>query len=193
MKKILTKEEKERIKKRNMLILGIVLVFLLIIAPFGYSFFSNDNIDSGPRIEKRSSRGLDFQRVENFWISEINFYEHAFFYLPEELDDVEVNLSLNINELASQPLYLVSSGGAKNIVAYNLVNPEYVLRVNDACVEGIECEDVDLPVKDCENDNIIIFLESDKKTRIYQENKCVYVEGDIIKGADRLMYYLLIG
>jgi len=192
MRKIKSMADIERIRRRNNIILGVVMIALLVGSTAGYSLMSADSEDENVVEE----RGFKFVRDGGMW--RLGFDEGKFFsfqYLPSEVDEIDVNVSVEFGDYSGQPLYFVNpSEGAGEVL--NVLG-EYLLRYQEACLDsGYEenstnetvCEG-DLPVKDC-NSNLIIF-EAGNETRVYGEGNCVFIEGDFIRGVDAFLYKIL--
>ncbi|MCD4770862.1 hypothetical protein K8R30_00420 [archaeon] len=192
MRKIKSMADIERVRRRNNIILGVVMIALLVGSTAGYSLMSADSEDENVVEE----RGFKFVRDGGMWklgLDEGKFF--SFQYLPSEVDEVDVNVSVEFGNYPGQPLYFVNpSEGAGEIL--NVLG-EYLLRYQEACLDsGYEenstnetvCEG-DLPVKDC-NSNLIIF-EAGNETRVYGEENCVFIEGDFIRGVDAFLYKIL--
>lgn len=189
MKKIQTKEQRERINKQKQVVIGVVLIFLLVFATAGFAIMNAGSQTREERIIK-SYGGFEFLRQDNLWITEKQGRIHGFFYLPEDLKNIKTDFSLNLFNLMNEPLYLVNAETEKNIIVYNLY-PEYILRIQEACLSEEDCLEKNLPIKDCEKDNILVFEKSDDETEIYQTGKCIYIVGDTIKGSDKLIQEIL--
>jgi hypothetical protein len=190
MRKIQTEKEREKEKKKNQIIIGAIMIGLLVFSTLGYSFMSSSNNKSGET--KKTEFGIDFFRENGYWKAVIGDKSIIFRNLPSEVSDVDVDISMNISQYNEQPLYFVNPSLGSSEVLNNIGG--YVLRYQEACdllEENSEenlCEG-DLPVKNCDN-NIIIFREGNK-TKVYQNNNCIYIIGDDIKGADAFLYELL--
>jgi len=180
----------ERARRRNNIILGVVMIALLVGSTAGYSLMSADSENENVVEE----RGFQFVRDGGMWrlaLSDSEFF--SFQYLPSEVSEVDVNVSIEFGDYSGQPLYLVNpSEGAGEVL--NVLG-KYLLRYQEACFGYGEnstnetvCEG-DLPLKDCSS-NLIIF-EAGNETRVYGEENCVFIEGDFIRGVDAFLYKIL--
>ena len=61
----------------------------------------------------------------------------------------------------------------------------YASRIQEACYG--ECER-DFPEKDC-SENLIVFKEMEER-KIYQEEKCIFIEGDLLS-VDAFLYKIM--
>ena len=189
------------------------MIGLLVLSIVGYSFASGDSDED---VSKVVEGGVDFFRQNGLWVAEIDvaLVGHdsgeprvfAFQNLPSEVSDVEVNVSIGLEQYSGQPLYFVNPNEGANEVLSNV--GRYILRYQESClrqdsVGGLELgvwsngdelgnltECVgDLPVKDCDS-NLIIFAEGNV-TKVYQDGGCVFIVGDSLKGTDAFLYKVL--
>ena len=184
MRRINSKYQEDKKRKRNQLILGLTLIFVMFFSVIGYSFqgiVSNDET-----IEKFNYNDFEFTEQNGFWILNKNNINFIFRYNPNEVPEINSELK-NINNYNGKPLYIFSeSTEAESEIRTNLF--QSVERIQNACLE--EC-DKNLPIKTCE-DNFIIIKEGDEK--IVQENNCVFITGkieDLTKLADEFLFKIL--
>lgn len=183
MRKIETLEQKERKEKKKQRVLGGILILVLTMSIAGYAAFSGTDQNSNG---KRTYNGLDFVYDNGFWRTSINEKNLVFYNLPYDLNEINISLNASIDDYYNKPLYLV--GAYPSMIAYDLNG--LVLRMQGACVPGVDCLDENLPVKNCSEDNVLIFIEGNE-SRIYQNENCVYLEGDLQKTSDKYIYNLL--
>jgi len=194
MRKIKSEEDIERVRRRNNIILGTAMIFLLVASTAGFSLMSGDSEDKS----SVSELGFDFVRNNGLWKTVIGSSTDGhdsgepevfgFRYLPSEVADVDVNLSRNIEDYSGEVLYFVNSGEGVSEVLNNL--GKYVLRYQEACLNNSSdsCGE-NLPIKSCD-DNLIIF-EDGNETRVYGNESCVYIVGDSALAADAFLYEVL--
>jgi len=182
MRRIESQVEIDRKKRRNQIVIGIVMIGLLVIAPLGYSLISGDREE----VSDVSEFGIDFVRQNGIWVSSFDGGTFGFQKLPSEVEHVDVNVSLSLGDYASEPLYFVNPGESVPEVLANL--GQYVLRYQEACLDNETCGD-DLPLKDC-GSNLIIF-EGGEDDLVYQNESCVYIVGDAVGGTDAFLYEVL--
>ena len=190
MRKIQTQAKIDRKRKRNNMILGVVLVGLLVLSTIGYSLSGNFSGNN-----KEEFNGYEFEQNGVYWVLGLQEQEFFFQNLPQEVVDVSVFGFYDLNSYFDKVLYFVNfdkSNEAGQEILNNL--GRYVLRWQEACLdlssEEFEC-DSNLPVKTCK-DNLIIFESvSGNATSVRKENSCVYISGDLVKGADAFLYKLL--
>jgi len=104
---------------------------------------------------------------------------------PEAVVDISVESSIAIENYIGQILYMdTKDNGEIEREVFSLLG-RYVTRAPRAC-HG-PCEE-DLPEKDC-SQNIIIWEES-TTNKVYQEQNCIFIEGDVM-AVDAFIYYLM--
>jgi hypothetical protein len=136
-----------------------------------------------------SEMGLDFVRSDGLWKVLIDENVYGFQNLPSEVSNISVDTSVNLNDYSGKALYFVNPGQGASGILNNVRN---ILRYQEACEassdKDIECEG-NLPVKDC-SENLFVFRESNE-TEVYQDDNCIYIVGDSVKGTDAFLYKVL--
>jgi len=191
IRKIRTQEEIAKEKRRNQIIIGVVMIGLLVLSTAGFSLMSSDNEDSEDYVEEN---GYQFYRENGMWNILYGEKVMRFTYLPSEVGNVSTEVvkgSFDIAPYVNEPVYFVDSGQVASEIVVNL--GDYFLRYQEACLDVNETECVgDLPVKDCMS-NLIIYggYEEEGETKVVREGGCVYIYGDPVKGADAFLYKTL--
>ena len=180
MRKIKTKVDLEKKKKKNQLILGIIMVFLLTASTLGYSLMSKDDENDSSKV---TERGLDFYRTNGRWQLNIEGQTFHFQNLPSEIQNIEIEGIYSLSSLAGQPIYFNEANEGISEVLINL--DRYLERYQETCIEGQNCTK-DLPTKNCTS-NILISIPGNS-TRVYREENCIYLSGDYVKAADAFLY-----
>ena len=189
MRKIISKHTENKRKKRNALIIGMILIFIMFFSVIGYSFRGRE--DNG--VKKIDYNGFEFTKQNDFWFTEIGNFQFVFKYNPNEIERIDSKLKY-LENYYEKPLYISSENKDAELEIYRNLDPRFnqiVQRIQPACLDGENCTG-DLPVKTCE-DNFIIIKESNV-SRIIQEENCVFIEGkqeNLIKLADEFLFKLL--
>lgn len=187
MRKITSPEEEARKKKRNQIILGVFLAFIMVASTIGFAIQSgtgnNPSGDvSGNEVEYN---GYKFVNQNGLWVLG-NF---VFRYTPQQVPDINTDVKPASN-YQGKPAYVYSEDdGAEIEIAVNI--GQIAQRVQKACPVGTMCEG-DLPVKTC-SDNFIIIKESNISA-ITQENNCVFIGGqkeELTGIADQFLFKML--
>ena len=187
LKKIRTREEVVKERRRNQIVVGGVLIFLMVVSTLGYSLMDGDN-----EIKNSVNEfGIDFVREGGFWKTQINGEVFGFQYLPSEIGNVSVSGNYDIEDYAGEVLYFVNANEGSSEILNNL--GRYILRYQESCLRQDSdkmtvCEG-DLPLKSCD-DNLIIF-ESGNETMVWKNESCVFIVGDSVRGADAFLYKAL--
>jgi hypothetical protein len=184
MKKIKTREYREKKERRNKTIIGVILAGLMLLSTAGYAFY---NREGGEKIRYNN---VVFERGEDglwhFFIDK----EYSTIYNPKELENISVNTELNLNDYKNKPLYFSYDSKVKSIneILRNL--GRFISRTQKVCTE--ECSE-NLPVKNCSEERIIIIRDGGENV-ITKEENCVYLisnQGESLKVADKFIFRLL--
>ena len=184
LRKIKTQEQLRKKNRRDQLFIGVIMIALLTVSTLGYSLISGDANNGGSA--SKNELGIEFIRENGMWKTTIAEETFAFQNLPSEISNVTTNGSFDFKIYPDKPLYFINPGVGASEILSNI--GRYVLRSQQACLENTTCEG-DFPIKDCDS-NLIIF-EIGNETKVYQDKGCVYISGDVIKGADAFLYKVL--
>ena len=189
MRKIILVEEKKKKESRNKLIIGLVLVAIMVLSTAGYSFFS---------VSKEETKKIEYNGAEfilndaGMWQFKIQNFDFSTQYNPEETENISVIALATINNYIGKPLFFSGEEtAAKQEVARNLLN--FASRMQDVCIEEDKDCDKTLPIKNCSQDNIIIFQE-EKFIDIGEEENCIFISApydEQIRTADSFLFKIL--
>lgn len=190
MRKIQTQAEINRKKKKNQIILGVILIGVMVLSTLGYSI--SDNFGSSKKME---FNGFKFQKNNNYWNLDLSGQQFVFRNLPQNVSDVSVFGFYDLNSYADKTLYFVNLGKSNEAGQEILTNlGRYILRWQEACLDlsssELECS-ADLPVKSCDENLIIFENGANNITKVYKDDNCVHISGDLISGSDAFLYKLL--
>jgi len=188
MKKIISKHKQAKKKKRDQLIISLVMVLILLVSVFGYAF--GGNFSDGEEI---NYGGYEFAEEGGYWYVEISGYEFSFRYSPEEIETIGSGLHF-LEDYYEKPLYISSDDIESESEIYRnlLYHNEVIQRMQLACLEGETCTNAELPIKTCE-DNFIIIKEADTAS-ITQVDNCVFIRGpaeDLAKITDGFLLKII--
>ena len=178
IKRIESKEQKEKKSKRNQWILAGILVLIMLASIFGIIF--QDLAGTGTSSQQSSDvtfNGYTFQAVNGYYVLQIGSQTFYFSQNPQNVDSIikTVNLSKTMPDYIGQVVYVSS----EDYNSYNEIYSDmgnYTTRIQEACAENETCADSTLPTKTCA-DNLIIVKEA-PEDKIYQKDNCVYIEGN---------------
>lgn len=186
MRRILTKKQQRSKERFNQILIGLVLVFIMMLSVLGYSLGGRE--DSGER-ETMMFNGLEFIKMNDFWVLEQGEAQFIFQYNPEEVEKIDSQVNF-FNSYYNQPLYVYSEDLDATSEIYRNMGP-FVQRMQNACVSEENCEG-DLPIKECDS-NFIIIRES-SITSITQNQSCVFIEGpkeNLVRLTDEFLFKTL--
>jgi hypothetical protein len=193
IRKIMSKEEIERKDKRNKTIMGIILAVIMLLSTAGY--FVMDF--SSQKANSVKYNNVEFKETDGYWTFTLNGQSFSTLYNPLDTQNISVSVINTLYSYSNQPLYFSSKpieempSYASQEILRNIGS--FTLRNNYACLDE-NCSQ-DYAVKDCSNDNIIVYQESnDNQTKIYQENKCVtiaYAPGEAERASDAMLFKIL--
>ena len=184
MRKKLTKKEKK--DRTAQWVVGILLAFVMLGSIFGIVVDSITSTNTQP--EKITYKGQEFLKIDNRYHLSFEDIQFSFINNPNNLTNTEVNITKTISNYIEKPLYLNSKDQA-SITEIYLNLERFTQRIQLACVDEEDCEG-NLPIKNCE-DNLIIIKES-QENKIYQEENCIFIEGqELSKLTDQLILKLI--
>jgi len=185
MRKILTKSQQKSKERFNQILVGLVLIFIMILSVLGYGLVGRDS----SKEEKIIFNGIEFKKINNLWEIEQENFKFVFKYNPKEIERVNSQVDY-FDSYYNKPLYISSENlEATEEIYQNMYS--FVERMQKACLNEEECEG-DLPIKNCEN-NFIIIRESNN-SRITQNQNCVFIEGNqenLVKLTDDFLFKIL--
>ncbi len=199
MRKIISKHEEGRKRKRNQLIVGGVLIFIMFFSVLGYSFRGGDE-----NTKKINYNGFEFINQNDFWILNTENFYFVFKNNPKQVEEIGGDLEY-LENYYDKPLYIYSENSESEIEIYRnlFYQNQIVQRMQSACLDEnitnttlgerivLECDE-NLPIKNCE-DNFIIIKE-DNNTKITQNKNCVFIFGqqeNLTKITDEFLFKIL--
>ena len=173
MRDIETQATKDRKRQRNSRIISIFFLSILILSSVGYAFLAyQPSADANSNIQNNGNR----------WVIQYQDQTLAFSSSPASTADVSISINKELSNYVAKPLYIVSDNeGISYEIASNL--GRYAQRTQLACYG--DCEDSTLPEKTC-SDNIIVWISS-QENKVYQDNNCIFIEGDM-RAVDAFLY-----
>ncbi|MAG28235.1 hypothetical protein CMI47_22145 [Candidatus Pacearchaeota archaeon] len=183
MRRLGSEAEIERRRKRNVLAVSLVMLFLLVMSSVGFAFLSGPGQDGTNADAVGNADGI--YNVGNKWALDVGENQRVYFLnSPEEVLDIETESYFTLQDYHGQDVYIVSENSEATQEIAGVLGL-YVTRMQEACYGTCEA---DLPEKTCD-DNLIIFNEAEEDM-IYQEDNCVFIDGDL-KAVDAFLYKIL--
>ena len=198
MRSITSKRAEEKKTKRNQIVVGLILIFVMFSSVLGFAFINfsaSGGSNTNPRTSSTNTQnnfnsvnynGFEFIEQNNFWILNQNGINLIFRHNPHQVPQIYSNIK-PLENYQNKTMYLYSEDVlAESEIYVNLFG--FKKNIENACLE--ECEE-EFPIRTCE-DNFIIIREGDRG--ITQENNCVFIEGkkeDLTKIADEFLFKLM--
>jgi len=180
MRKIGSEREAERKKKRNTIIISIFVLAVLVLGTVGYGFISGPGLpDNDPSTNTEHGTATD---LGNRWLVSIHGQNLPFTNNPNSTREIETNIQKTIADYTNQPLYISSDNDAITS-EIGLTLGRYTSRAQKACYGS--CPNEDIPEKNCSS-NLIIWEDS-TTNKVYQEENCIFIEGDM-KAVDAFLF-----
>ncbi len=185
MRGIETQEEIKKKERRRARFFSIFMLLILVGSTIGFAFFYSPTGQN-----QKSNQGNANQEDEEFfqsgnaWNVNIGGEIFSFANKPSEVRDIEVETSFVIGDYTNRPLYIDASEAAYIEIGSTL--GRYSERTQKACYDS--CNNSELPEKNC-TENLII-LESSQENKVYQNDRCIFIEGDI-KAVDAFLFKTL--
>jgi len=177
MKKILTREEREKKVKRNQLVIGILLIAIMVCGTLGYALTWGSDSEESQKIEHK---GVEFIKSNEYWYFNIQGYDFMTKYNPQDIGDIYFLNYKTLQDYVQNPLYFVGNYPEPFYeLGRNL--EQFALRINDACLNEDDCSG-DFPVKNCSEDNVIVIQEIDsavEKESLSQDENCVFIKASL--------------
>lgn len=150
-------------KSKKSLYIGLFIVFLMVTSTLG--FIIGDDTQ-----ERREG---DFVFVNGWWILNKGEFEYKFSYLPEDVGEYG-------NLIFSNDVYLY----VENTSLPQLNRLSYFFATNSVKYSILEEKECDL--------NKLVLVIRKGLDKIYKEDKCLILEGDIDKSIDKIGYRLVL-
>jgi|SRR3989338_1580058 len=179
MRRIETAKEKAIGQKKKARIISFFMLLILVGSIAGFAFLSN------PDDNAQANNGKKVQNIGNQWAVNFNGDNIILNNGPDDVKNVSMSIVSDLNSFYGKDLYISSNNtGVTSEIASTL--GRYVSKVQRACY--LKCEE-DLPEKDC-TENLIVYVEN-KENRVYQEDNCIFIEGDL-RATDAFLYKIFL-
>lgn len=182
MKRIETQADRDKKQKRNGIIIGLVMVFLIGLSSLGYAIMSRTDSSSTKPI---TYGNLEFTKSNDLWITTINNKVYYFNNLPTQVENISISEPIKLDGFYGQPVYFVNANPSINTLSYALDG--IASRMQEACLENESCVNSELPIKTC-SDNLFVFDVNKTETKIYKKDNCIILEGNSFEAVDKLVY-----
>jgi hypothetical protein len=175
--KIERQEDVDKRRRKNMLIMSIVMIAILMFSTAGYFFGSTEEDNAATE-----SAG-QVQDMGGTWAMKYGDGYLRFSNSPESVKNLSVMVLSGPEKYAGKNVYIASDNqGIAEEIAIDI--QQIASRVQMACYG--KCEQ-NYPEKDC-NETMIVFNQS-LENYAYENGNCVFVYGDM-RAADAFLYRL---
>ena len=184
-------------RKENLIALFIALT--MVSSVFGVIFYGFS--DPG---ETQKYNGFTFKRAGNEYITKINNKELHFYYLPDQV--IQINLTKTLQDILnnSMVIQLTFNPEDKNVELFELVRYEFSELMVEEIVDTIflpgittQSDTYNLPIITCKNATMfqpVFYFKSGNSTKIEQIGTCTIFQAahatDILELRDRIIYQL---
>lgn len=198
--------------KKLLMMIGIVVALFVIFFASRFIFGSRDGavtIDELHRMNIQGKagdphymyNGFSFVKSENLWYTQVkvkdSLIDIPLHFGPKELEDVQVRGSID-DDFKKSYVYITFDplGGGMQYVALssaelslNLVRGIGITPIA-ACDRNETYACADRPIKTCDSEGAIIYLEQSNETEVVLQGNCVRIKGsnwNLVKATDRLL------
>jgi len=206
----ISKEDKKR--RRNSIILGSILIFLMTFGIVGYGFTANSNTNHGSSYANFSYNNYEFRYAtvnnNNIFVGIINGQEVPFYNHPADIENITVSDSFKENALAYQSIvFSAPTLSPEENIGQDQIYFDYLVKdlqtsSGKNIIRGMLSKDLfnDYPVYNCESatqNQPVLVLKSESDSGlplgIYDTDKeyCydLVASGlNVIKMRDKLLY-----
>ncbi len=192
MRKLMSKEDRDKKQRRNQILAGVVLGIVMVISVLGFAIQGalGNNTNTNTQQGTTSYNGFQFTNSNGVWILGNFVFQSS----PMDASNFSSAINGTLNGAATYqnlPVYIYSENPSARIEAYaNLGN--IAQRVQDACISGVNCTE-NVPVKTCA-DHLIIIKDTNSTGSIRQDGGCVYIEGpnnELVNLTDTFLYNII--
>lgn len=180
MRRIETQGEVEKKRKRNNIILSILMLVILVGSTIGYAFmyYSGSSDNTGTTSNEK------VRQVGNYWIVNVSGVNFQMSSNPESVINVSVQSFITSANYYGKTVYVDSQGQE---VYYEIASTvgKFAGKVQEGCLGSCERN---LPEKNC-SDYIIVWNKTGSD-KVYQRENCVFIEGSM-KAVDAFLYKLI--
>lgn len=181
MRKLGSEKTEQEKRKRNVTIIGLLLLGVMVLSTIGYAITTSQReTDNGTPTNSQGLQQLDNGMWQVNHNGRILYFQNS----PESLKNISISTSATLSLYAGKMLYIDSTNTAITSALASALSP-YALRVQEGCYGTCER---DLPEKNC-TDNLIVWRD-DPQNKISQTENCVFIDGDM-RAIEAFLYRLL--
>lgn len=181
MRKIVSKYEEDKRKRRNQFIVGGVLIVVMLLSTLAYAFQGQVQNSGSTAANTTTYNGISFSNQNGFWATTYGNHRIAFTYAPSQITSDLSNVTKNISDFTNRQVYLFSEDS----------NSTSEWSVNLAGFASQVTPVQDLSNLDCSNNFIVV--QKTLSDSVYQRQNCIFISGqqqDLIGLSDNVMFKL---
>jgi hypothetical protein len=182
MRRIETQGDIEKKRKRNNIILSVLMLVILVGSTVGYAFMyytgSENNSQTGTTGNEK------IRQVGSKWRVNVSGAEFQLSSSPESIANVSVENFISSGNYYGKTVYIDSNS---NEITYEIASivGKFAEKVQEGCLGACERN---LPEKNC-SDYVIVWNRT-REDRVYQKENCVFIDGSI-RSVDAFLYKLI--
>ena len=179
MRKILSKQDDGKKAKRNQVILGLFLIFIMFFSIAEYSLIGlgQDSSSETGITNIVNYNSFNFSQQNGYWILNKDGKSFIFRYNPGQISFSNASNLPSLEDYSNKVLYIESED----------VNAESEIRTNLAQFTG----GIIISTNKTCDENVIVIKKGDEN-RIKSEENCVFIEGeDLVKMSDEFLFNIL--
>lgn len=194
-------ENKEEKRKRNVILIGIIMIGLMVFSTVGYAFFEGTTTES----QKTKYKDYVFTTTGENWQTKVKISGSETtinsFYLPQDVENISMNGTLLLSDFEGKTIYFITNNtnSERNVVSKIYTDFEgYFTRSQLAC--SLENENTtfcsNLPIKHCDDTSQEIMVVKineivNSTASIDYKSNCLTISGssgDLLRTADRILF-----
>ncbi|MEK6915682.1 MAG: hypothetical protein AABW89_04040 [Nanoarchaeota archaeon] len=157
-------------EQRRKRIGGIVIISLLLLSTIGFAI-SIVGIGGNGASNPGDTQGFSYNG--QYWVYSAGSQKYYFTKHVDEINISSYSLDKTLADFAGKQIYIDSEPVGLQEIYNNL--GQYAGKINEACYGPCE---KDLPEKDCSSD-ILIVVRGSLNQSIYEQESCIFIDGDI--------------
>jgi hypothetical protein len=186
MRELSLRNREDKRQKRNQMIVGLILVFVMFSSVLGFAFtsfsYTGENNADNSQQNSMNYNGFEFIEQNGFWNLNKDGINYIFSYNPNQVPRINSEIK-DLENYQDNILYLQSRDViVKSEIKVNLLQFTNGIENIEESVENINCEF-----------NSIIIKEGERT--ITQDNNCVFIEGnseELLQLTDEFLFKLLL-
>ena len=170
MRKIENEAKIEERKKRRGTYLTVFMLFILVVSTAGYAFLSGDKTTKNNAANGENPDGVKIG-------DQIYLLSNS----RASVENISVDIKAGLSFYGGSQVYVSADSQTVSSEIFSTIG-RYAAHIQNACYGNCS---LNLPEKNC-NDKLIVW-NSSMENRVYQNESCVFIEGDM-RAVDAFLY-----